>query len=263
MTTDNQVTINITEEFPHLSRAPIIEAVLDIRAFSEASWDEEGIRRSLIEKLPDYPVLQSHREYRQEVQLGAAPEAPAKQTFEDLGWRGFRLQSKEDPHVAQFNHDGFVFSRLQPYPRWQDFITEGLRLWALHLELARPSEIQRIGLRFINRLPCPFDNFDLEEYLRTSPRPPADLDLPYAGFFYQDTLAVPGHPFAMNIIKTIQPLQAGNGEGTSLIVDIDVYTTERSPVDITAIEDRVNRMRWLKNKAFFGTITAKEVEELL
>jgi uncharacterized protein (TIGR04255 family) len=263
MATDNQVTIDITEEFPHLSRAPIIEAVLDIRAFPEASWDEEGIKRSLTDRLPDYPVLQSHREYRQEVHLGAAPETPAKQTFADLGWRGFRLQSKEHPHIVQFNRDGFVFSRLQPYPHWKAFISEVLRLWQLHVDLARPSEVQRVGLRFINSLSCPAESFELDDYLRTSPRTPTGLTLPYTGFFHQDTLAVPGYPYEINIIKTIQPPLTPESKDASLIIDIDVFTTRRSSVSEAVAEDRLLQMRWLKNKVFFGTITDREVEDLL
>lgn len=246
-----------------MSQAPITEAVIEVRAVLESPWDEKGVQRSLRERLPEYPLFSSQKEFKQEFQLSVSPETPAKQTFRDLGLKGFRLQSADKCHIVQFNKDGFVFSRLRPYAEWQVFVGEALRLWEIYSELAKPHEIPRIGLRFINQVACPLDSFELSDYLRIVPIPPVGLDnLPFAGFLHHETLMVPDYPYMINIVKTLQPPQATNKKGLTLILDIDVFTTEKCGVDGDTIRGYLEEMRWLKNKTFFGSITDSLMEAL-
>ena len=142
--------IDLTEPFPLLSRAPIVEAVMGVTARAEVAWDEAAITEQFKPRLPEYPSVQSHREIRHEFKLAAA--AQPEQAVHDMGWRGLRCESADKLQIAQFNRDGFSFSRLKPYQNWELFHQEGQRLWGLYNEIAQPSEIQRIGLRFINRI---------------------------------------------------------------------------------------------------------------
>ena len=50
------VKIDLQERFPHLSRAPITEAVLEVRARAQVRWEKEEISRKIAEKVPDYPA---------------------------------------------------------------------------------------------------------------------------------------------------------------------------------------------------------------
>ncbi len=125
------------------------------------------------------------------------------------------------------------------------------------MELAQPTEVQRLGLRFINSIAIPGEG-DLAEFLQAPPTPLLEMELTFTGFLHKDTLAVPGHPYVVNFIKTIQPAQGGEGAG--LILDIDVFTTQPVGTDQVAIERHLAEMRWLKNKIFFGSITPKAME---
>ena len=157
----------------------------------------------------------------------------------------------------QFNRDGFVFSRLEPYPDWSSFSDEGLSLWRIFKEIAQPVQINRAGLRFINRIELPPENPRLDEYIKSAPEPPQNLDLPFLGFMHHETLAVPEHPYAINLIRTIQPPQGETGKGMGLIFDIDVFTIKPLDLDETGLARILEEMRWLKNKVFFGSITEK------
>jgi len=255
MTAPGNVRIDLAEQFPHLPHAPIVEAVIDIRGRAEEPWDESAIRERLKAQLPDYPQVNSHREFRHELKM--APDQEPQQTLLDLGWKGLRLQSSDKLHIAQFNRDGFVFSRLHPYESWEQLIGEGMRLWGIHREIAQPSEVQRLGLRFINRILLPPKDMDFEEYLLAPPRPPDRMELPFLGFFHNETLAVPGSPYVVNIIRTIQHPQPPEPDRVGIILDHDVFTTEPFTVQQEILERRLAEMRWLKNKAFFGIITDK------
>lgn len=262
MTLSPKFVINKAEEFIYLSHAPIIEALIEIRVVLESPWDEKQVERTLKERLPEYPIFTSNKEFKQEIQFGISSETPAKQTFRDLGLKGFRFQSADKYQIVQFNRDAFVFSRVQPYANWQEFVREALRLWQIYSELIRPLEAPRIGLRFINRLSCPPEGFELSEYLRVVPAPPVGLNVSFAGFLHHDILTVPDHPYGINIVKTIQPLEDSGGKGLGLVIDIDVFTTQKFDTSSEAIKDCLEDMRWLKNKAFFGSITDSLVEVL-
>jgi uncharacterized protein (TIGR04255 family) len=252
--------IDLTETFPLLGRAPVVEAVVEIRARSGVDWDESAVSERLKARLSEYPVVESHRRVRHEFRM--APGQPAEQSLHDLGWRGLRFESEDKRHVAQFSRDGFLFSRLTPYESWDRFQREALRLWHLHSEVAQPTEVQRLGLRFVNRITILEEQFRLEDYLETPPNTPRDLDLPLVDFLDRRVMNVPGYPYNAALIQTVQRRQEEEAIGAGLIVDIDVFTTMPFSVSEYAIERRLAEMRWLKNKVFFGSITPKTLEML-
>jgi uncharacterized protein (TIGR04255 family) len=157
---------------------------------------------------------------------------------------------------VRFQQDTFVFSRLAPYPGWADFIAEGLRLFGFHQNVVNLSEITRIGIRFINRIPVSGPIVKIDDYLVAAPRVPEELGLPYLGFFHLDTFTVPGHDYGLQVTRTIQPEMVGCAEAKSaLIVDVDVFSTRVWSGSISELTVRLSEMRWLKNKAFFGSLT--------
>lgn len=258
MSAIKKLEIDLSEEFPRLAHAPIVEAVIEIRARAEAPWEEDVILERLKSRLPDFPASQS----QQSIQFEFKPE-PGKtteQTIHDLGWRGLRFESADKLHVAQFNRDLFSFSRLRPYDRWNQFSAEALRLWQIYSELAQPVEVQRLGLRFINRMAVPSEG-QLEDYMYVPPQTPRDLDIPFANFLHHDTLVVPGHPYAINVIQTVQQPQVPATEGAALILDIDAYTTQPFEQRDDVLKTRLAEMRWLKNRVFFGSITPQVLKD--
>ena len=252
------IKIDITGQFELLPKAPIVEAVIQVHARPESSWKEKEILACLKPKLQGYEKSTSRNAVKHEVKLAAAH--PPQTSEQNLGWHGLLCQSNDERQSVQFNRDGFIFSRLQPYQNWAQFFGEAIRLWKIYLETARPTEMQRIGLRFINKIPLPPKEVNFEDYIQPYPEPPFDLELPFLSFFHHDTLAVPGHPYAINIIRTIQPAQNPQAEGIGLIVDIDAFTTQPLEIKDGVLEERLAELRWLKNKTFFGSIKSKALE---
>jgi uncharacterized protein (TIGR04255 family) len=258
MSTPATVDIKTDEIFENLPRAPIVEAVIEIRARATKTLEESSLRSTLEPRLADYVFLDSLREYQGEVKLegGKLPS----QKVQDLGWKGVRFRSSDQKHITQFNRDGFVFSRLEPYLTWEQLYEESQKLWKIYKELAEPVEIQRIGLRFINRIKLPPGELAFEDFIQPAPSTPQGLDLPFHGFMHHDTLAVPEHPYAINVIRTIQRPSGNVDGGIAVILDIDVFTTHGFDLDETLLSRRFLEMRWLKNKVFFGSITKKALE---
>jgi uncharacterized protein (TIGR04255 family) len=242
--------IDVAEDFPILPNAPITEAVIVIHSRPENAWDEKVLIAGLKSKLPDYPEQQSQRNVQGIVRITPGEQPDAK--ISDLGFSGVRATSSDKKQIAQLQKDLFMFSRLTPYEKWTKFRDEALRLWRVYLEFGERTEIQRLGLRFINQIPLEPGAHDLDDYLTVAPQDVPALPLNLAGFFHNDTLSVPGHPYMINFIRTIQP----SPMGTVLIMDIDVFRGPFSLADVK-LEFSLAEMRWLKNKLFFGSITQK------
>jgi uncharacterized protein (TIGR04255 family) len=252
------VEIKTDEVFENLPRAPIVEAVIEIRARATKTLEESSLRSILEPRLAGYHFLDSLRQFFSEVKVEGGK--PPIQKVSDVGWKGVRFRSSDEKHIVQFNRDSFVFSRLEPYLTWDQLFDESQRLWAIFYEVAQPAEIQRIGLRYINRIKLPPGELRFEEFIQPAPSTPRELDLPFDGFMHHDTLAVPEHPFAINVIRTVQRPSGLGDAGVALILDIDVFTTQALDVNDGFFRQHLLEMRWLKNKVFFGSITEKALE---
>ena len=255
------IKIDAGEVFPHLSKAPITEAAIGIRANAQTEWTEEVLRQRLREKLADYPDVHSERAVFQEWKI--EPFGEPEQRKPTISWRGLRCSSDDGRQLGQFYRDSFSFNRLYPYTHWQEFCSEAIRLLEIHNEIAQLASVHRIDVRFINRIEVPIYGLDVNKYLTIAPREiTLQNHLPLLGFFHQETLAVPGHPYAVTLTRTIQaPLDAAKGTA-GVILDIDVFTLKAMEFDLGTIADHLQKMRWVKNKIFFASITPTLLSEL-
>lgn len=240
--------IDLSESFEQLPSAPSVEAVIHWRARAGRTLEPDSFRRLLIERLPDYPFQQRQQEFQVGGEFGPeGSHVEHKQT-----WQGYRFQSSDNRYIAQFTRNGFVFSRLSPYEDWTKFEAEALRMWTIYCELAEPSEIQRLGVRFINVIPA--ETLDqLPELLVVPPASPATMNLPIQEFMHQTRYAIPDYGYSLNVIQTIQPPSDGNE--LKLILDLDVYTENTVEMAESVLSRRLAEMRWIKNKAFFTILT--------
>lgn len=247
--------IDLKEKFPHLSKAPIVEAVLDIRVVPSVKWDETSLQAELKQCLPGFPKVETIREARVQI---VPPGLPGKPAFEDVGCVGLKLHANDNLHIAQFNKGAFVFSRLKPYADWGKFSQEALRLWAIYCELLKPTEVRRIGLRFINRIAVKQATIELSDYYKYPPESLKELNWPLAGYLHHDVMQVPETTYSVNVIKTVQNVPGEIG----LLLDIDVFMSSQFAYDELLIIECLEEMRWVKNKIFFGSVTEKLIEEL-
>lgn len=242
--------LDLAEKFPHLEHAPIVEAVIHWQARAdEKAWDPARLRGELATRFPEYPDSKPQQQFHVEARLENGDVST--QVLRDR-LRGLRLTSLDGLQVVQFTRDGVVFSRLRPYEDWDRFSAEAFRFWNAFQELTGCSEVQRLGVRYINRV-------DLQQgeavgaYLRRPPQCLEPLGLNAEEFLYQSTYTLPNAPFKVTVNQALQ-LAAQAAAGPALIVDVDVITTRPVQTD-SEIEPNLTRMRWLKDKVFFSLFT--------
>ena len=250
---------DLKEEFQHLASAPIVEAVIHWAAKASKQFDKAELQQQLKDRLGQYPQCQADHELQFEVEAKIGAKDLSTTQVRRETWRGFRLTSSDKLQIVQFNRDGIAFSRLEPYEKWETFAAEGLRVWKVFLELADPSEVQRLGVRFINRI-APVEIATVGKLLAKPPQCLEPLGLPLNNFLYQSTHDVPGHPYQVRVVQTVQPPTLPQAEGFGLLLDVDVFTTKPFQPQADTLSGHLEKMHWLKNKAFFSLISNKAVK---
>ena len=251
--------IDIKKKFPHLRKAPVVEAVIEFRARALSTWDETTTPPLLRAALPGYQKAENlftvSLTLPFPVNPAAPPPGPPPAAKHSSDWAGLRLTSNDSTQVAAFKRDGLTFSRLPPYTRWSALTTEALRLWAIQAEVSGATQIERIGVRFINRLEVPTKGLKFGQYFNGLGTVPGGL--PLSNFVSHRTIEVPDHPYTLILIQTIQAPPSPEATSLGLITDIDVVALEPIVNDRGIILRRLKEMRVLKNTLFFDSVTEK------
>jgi len=235
------------ERFPN---APIVEALLDIHATFSAPVGLDQLVR-FHEPIRDrYPVKQEQVLW--EVQFGA--QGAAIQQAVKSEPRGLMFKSNDGRRVVQARRDGFTFNWLKPYQTWNALRDEARPLWERYAEMFRPSQVTKLGLRYINRLELPLPFNDFRDYVRTAPDIADGIPQSVSGLFMRLEIPKPESDLVAVVTETIEPLSQ---EGTRLpfLFDIDVTRTAIFETTSQDIWESFERMRDYKNTIFFTSTT--------
>jgi uncharacterized protein (TIGR04255 family) len=243
--------IDFLETFPHLPHAPIVEAIIDFRARSTTSCEQGQFETYFKKEFPDYPTIGVTSNTTYQFNAGTPNQSQAS-----VSWHGLTFYSADKSRIAQCQKDGFSLSHLPPYPHWDKFSDEALVMWEKYKVLTKPMEIQRIGVRFINRIPITNAASKLDEYLIDAPKTWVSFPLPMAGFVHSDTFLIPSTNYVAHVIRALQPADAITNL-PAIILDTDVSTLSPMPLNDQMLRTKLKEMRWLKNKIFFASLPPK------
>ena len=237
----------------HLRKAPITEALIDIRVKLPAGGNDPNKIRSLHEKIKDqFPQEKEIRHFEMEFQSGPPPEQKTRSSH-----TGYRYDSSDGHRVLQAKVDGFTFSRLRPYENWESLREEAKSMWELYCEVLQPEEVVRVATRYINEIVIPGPLIDFDHYLTMPPSIPKTLPQVLAGFFTR--IVVPHKDKKVNVIITQAFEPGGNPDKISVILDIDVISGE--PLHLKDdIWGMIDSLRDIKNQVFFESITERAAE---
>jgi uncharacterized protein (TIGR04255 family) len=246
----------MSETFPHLPKAPIIEAVIDLRAALAPTLNVEKLQGVHPTIRHDYPQMKTQRSWvGQMMQAGGKPPT---QAMRDLGITGYEFSSADGKYVAQFRRDGFSFSRLAPYTSWEDVFSRAATLWKVFYELAQPIEVNRIAVRTINRILLPVPVSNLSKYLTAPPSVPPGTPNELLGFVTQLFVIDRATNIVSNIIQTVE--QGPREVHIPIILNTDVYLERPFQPADPALLKQFEALRHMKNLIFFRSLTPEIIE---
>lgn len=244
------------EVFPN---PPIIEALLDLRVTLPETVGIDNLK-SFQDSIGDqFPGVGIKKKWEGKVELklkeGKAPEisAPAgNQT-------GFLFTSSDKKRVVQARLDGFTYSKLRPYDNWDQLKSEAEELWENYCEIAKPLEVKRVALRYINQIELPLPFSDFREYLLTTPEIAPGLPQGLASFSIRFVIPSNNEMDTAIVIQEMKPISE-NGKLLPIIFDIDVFRNIKLDPQGDQIWEILEELREFKNDIFFNSITDKAKE---
>ncbi len=241
----------------NLSRAPITEAVVDIRALVGASFNPTRLLEAKQLLKAAFPVSKDQKSAQVAVMAGQGLTA----TTTDLGLRGVFLYSEDGLEVVQFRVDGFTYNRLRPYTSWGVILPRALEAWQTFVSLAEPTAVTRIAVRYINHIPVQGSCRDALRALHGRITLPPDLPGETRGYSFSAHLAHPDGTTHANVVQTVEPGLAQ--DSVSVLLDIDVYrSAENLPMSSEALRAEFDVLRAYKNQIFFSSLTDATAQDL-
>jgi uncharacterized protein (TIGR04255 family) len=253
----NVATMSVTGKYPHLSNAPIVEAVVDWRAKLPIDFDIEKFKGVANALGPRYKLSDEERGFEFGVKFKYQPGDQPQVSSREVGIQGFRFQSEDGLEIANLQQNGFSFSRLKPYTQWDSVFDEAERLWNVYRAVCQPEEISRIAVRYINRIPLPLPVTDFGVYFTVPPVVPPGLPPLISALLYRVVLNEPASGILTNVT---QVLEVPDGGCLPFILDIDAYITKNMDPGDPGIRSHFAALREMKNRAFFGTLTKTTIE---
>jgi len=240
----------------YLAKAPITEAVIDIRLRTPTALDVEALKAVGESLVKDY----EKPEGMQMLEFGfvSQPGQPIQSNRVERGLAGYLSKSIDGKRFVQCRRDGFTLSRLAPYKGWDDAFAEASNLYCAYAKVAEIEEVTRIGVRFINRLLLPANEVgDFSPFLVAPPPFPREVPALITNFLTQLQVKEPDGPIQAIVNQTIHQ-GGGLAPGfVPVILDIDVFEVANFSSNPDELLHRFGALRSFKNRLFFASITEK------
>ena len=243
----------------HLSKAPITEAIVDIRVKAHPEFNAqlfEQLKDPLAKRFPHVSKQQGiEASFTIDRERGAIPST------RDLGLRGYFYKSEDGLDIAQFRVDGFTYNRLKPYTSWERIFPQAMDLWKLYATTAKPTHVTRLALRYLNQIVVP-KAVDAFEQIVTAPLPlPPEIPSLMSRFFTRVTVHDQETGLTAHISQAFEPNE--RGEPGTLILDIEVFHQRDydagSATTFDAISKIFSSIHEMKNKIFFQSLTEETI----
>ena len=246
--------------YPHLPKAPIVEGLIDIHVKQrpELSLDDlapftEALRSS-------YPDVKDLREIHAQFVVSDDPKAlPSNSGPKEIPRVGHRFERPSPHFVVHARRSELLVSKLRPYDSWETLAAEARATWTTYRDILKPEAITRVATRFVNRLELPLKGLDFDEYLSAPPLIPKGLPQVFDNFMTR--IIVPDANSGSRIAIS-QVLEGPNPQSDTISVLIDIDVFKEVDIDVASEElwQLLARMRDIKNRAFFDSVTQRALE---
>jgi uncharacterized protein (TIGR04255 family) len=232
-----------------LKNPPITEAVIDLRIKPRVGFhvsDLEPVIRALNDEFSE------RAEIRMRELMFAFEVDAEKMSSRRHDAVGYRLRSPRTNHVVQISLNGLTFSWLRPYSTWGALREAALTVWEIYAAEVQPEGVIRAAVRYINHISLPLPILDLRDYLPMSPNIPEHWPQSMSGFLSR--IAVVEEEPADQAIITQTSERGADPQTMTFLLDVDCFTNRALP-SISLVPETLDRLRILKNRIFFDSVT--------
>ena len=236
---------------PHYGRAPILEAIIELR-FNGDPLSERDFERLQNRFKGEYPSIEERREISVEM-------APNNAVVTHAVPSGFKMTAKNAVDVVLLmKKEFFASTRLGSYDRWETFQAKAKDNFDAFTKIVGRKKITRIGVRYLNRFDIPVKDLNgqpLNKFLKIGVAIPTAIMKTIGNFGISVTgvETSTGAGFTLSCGTSPPALL----EHASIGLDIDVYwdREDKIPGRIEEVWATTDVLREAKNHVFETSIT--------
>jgi uncharacterized protein (TIGR04255 family) len=212
---------------------PIIEAVCEFRFEPGSPWDL-AVPGLVYEKIRDsFPKRHPVRE----VEFGVIPSASGVEqqvkTIDQI-----RFLREDEKAFIRVGPDQLAVHHLKPYPSWQEFQPLIMKGFNAYSDAATPKSIQRIGLRYINRIEISGERVKIEDYFQFYPFVGHKLPQEFGPFIVGIEAPYEDSKDMLRVLLT--SVRSSAPSTISVLLDLDYFLAKPGAVALDKISEWIN-----------------------
>ena len=145
---------------PKYRKPPVVEVVAEFSFAPGEAAASQYLTQLRGRLLPNFP----HEKATSSFVVIEDKKGPRVETITRV-----QFWNEDQSAVVQIGENFLAFNQLQPYTGWENFLPRALDMLRTY-ESAVPSKgLNRVVLRYVDRIEMPFDHADIGQYLRFGP----------------------------------------------------------------------------------------------
>jgi uncharacterized protein (TIGR04255 family) len=228
---------------------PIIEAVCEFRLTPDSKWDL-SIPGLIYEKVrKDFPNKEQ-RHFFQELEIVQSPQGLQQRIGMD---ERILFLTNDRKMFLQVGSNLLAVNCLKPYAKWSGFKPRIENAFNMLKDTVDVKGLQRIGLRYINRIEIPTQLVKLEDYFEFHPFLGKRLPQNMSGFSLRCLLPF----FGGRDVCTVQLINAvpEKKDSSAFILDLDYFLNQPQAISVNQTLDWIEKAHQQIEEVFEGCIT--------
>jgi len=215
-------------------KPPIVEVVCEFRFVPGDPWD--AATPGLV-----YAELQTVFPLRKTLRILQSAVSPAEDGIQQQVLVVERAQflREDEKAFTQVGPNLLAVNHLEPYPTWETFRPLIQHAYSAYREVTGPVGLQRIGLRYINRLEFPAQPVEFSDFLNFYPFTGPDLPQMVHAF---DLRVQSAFESERDILRLhLSSLETGESGRPTALLDLDYFLAHPQAIELEAAFDWVNQ----------------------
>lgn len=220
---------------PKYENDTILEALCELRLVPavDSAWNPARPGELYQTLAGSFPQMEPVTEMGLELSMTAS--GPSQKIVQ--GPPKLKFASEDNTKVVQVAQGAVIFSHVRKYPGWDSVLHMIMEYWPKVCSVLRPSEVQRIGLRYINRIPLSDRHPDLRDWLKPTNFLPPALVNSRQGF--SGRIEAWSSKTELTIITLGHQRPTPSDPQPAIIYDIDRISQLRVQEDLPDVENRL------------------------
>ncbi|NJL32579.1 MAG: TIGR04255 family protein [Chloroflexaceae bacterium] len=228
------------------AHSPIIEVVCEVHFGADSEWDMT-VPGLVYERVKDtLPKRQQVRAFVLKLPPDSRPEFTATDRIQFCAENGQSF-IQVSPRVLAVNH-------LKPYPLWETYSSLIQKGFNAYCDVTRPTTIERIGLRYINKIEFEEKTVELEDFFNFYPFLGTGLPQDYAHFNVEIlALFANGRDILKTKLTSISS-EPSTEDKSSILLDLDYFLGKPGTIPPDGVLAWVNEAHQQVEEAFEACI---------